>query len=178
MQRMRVLLISLSLIISANSCEKIIKDDNLSLARINYSGNELRISGYYYIITENEDLTYSPKYIFYNNGVALSAGLPANNLSKMDENMLNASNNNYKNHKGVWGIFKIDKLNIWIERWHCAEFCKAYTWEGSIINDTTFHIIKSYRMQNGEKTEIKERDEIYHFRQFSPKPDSTNNFIK
>jgi len=50
--------------------------------------------------------------------------------------------------------------------------------EGDIINDTTFVISVSYRMKKGKKTEVKARNETYHFKQFSPQPDSTNNFIK
>ena len=33
-------------------------------------------------------------------------------------------------------------------------------------------------MKKGKKTEVKARNETYHFKQFSPQPDSTNNFIK
>jgi hypothetical protein len=48
---------------------------------------------------------------------------------------------------------------------------------GQILNDTTFVIAESYRMNEGKKTEVKERNETYHFKQFNPKPDSTNRFI-
>ena len=51
----------------------------------------------------------------------------------------------------------------------------AYVREGKILNDTTFHITTSYRSNGSERHE---KDEVYHFRQFYPKPDSTNNFIK
>jgi hypothetical protein len=37
---------------------------------------------------------------------------------------------------------------------------------------------ESYRMKNGKKTEVKVMNETYHFKQHSPKPDSTNTFIK
>ena len=52
---------------------------------------------------------------------------------------------------------------------------KVYIREGKILNDTTFHITASYRPDGSER---REKDEIYHFKQFSPKPDSTNNFVK
>ena len=32
-------------------------------------------------------------------------------------------------------------------------------------------------MVEGEKTEVREKDETYYFKKFSPKPDSTQNFI-
>jgi hypothetical protein len=54
----------------------------------------------------------------------------------------------------------------------------VYTNIGVILNDTTFQLTESYRLKKGEKTEYQILDEIYHFRQYSPKPDSTNDFIK
>lgn len=55
---------------------------------------------------------------------------------------------------------------------------EAYVRAGKILNDTTFHITESYRMVDGVKTNIKQRDEMYYFREFDLKPDSLNNFIK
>ncbi|MDD2412119.1 MAG: DUF1016 N-terminal domain-containing protein [Bacteroidales bacterium] len=37
---------------------------------------------------------------------------------------------------------------------------------------------KGQIIEKGKKTEVKDKNETYHFRQFSPKPDSTNSFIK
>ena len=73
-------------------------------------------------------------------------------------------------------MFLIEDNNIKFDRWYPSERpYQAFVREGVILNDTTFHITKSYR-SNGN-TEARVRDEIYHFRKFSPKPDSTNRFI-
>jgi hypothetical protein len=40
------------------------------------------------------------------------------------------------------------------------------------------NITETYRMKNGTKTEISTENNIFNFRKFSPKPDSTNSFIK
>jgi len=45
--------------------------------------------------------------------------------------------------------------------------------EGIILNDTTFQITKYTSGSN-----VSERNEVYHFREFHPKPDSTNKYIK
>jgi hypothetical protein len=78
--------------------------------------------------------------------------------------------------KDCWGVFNIKDNIIKFERWYPGQGAKkAYVREGIILNDTTFHITKSYR-SNG--SELKDADEVYHFRKFSPKPDSTNVFVK
>ena len=51
----------------------------------------------------------------------------------------------------------------------------VYLDKGEIQNDSTFLITKSIRSKTGEEKEL---NEIYHFKQFSPKPDSTNVFVK
>jgi hypothetical protein len=87
--------------------------------------------------------------------------------------------NSYKDRKYVWGVFKINNDSIIYERWLPTEIrYKSYTYKGVIINDTTFNITERFRLVNGLKDEFELRDETYHFRQFSPKPDSANNFIK
>ena len=84
-----------------------------------------------------------------------------------------------KNIKFFWGVFNIKNNQILYERWCPSEPpYRTYVREGNIINDTTFVITKLYRMVNGKKTEESELNEVYHFKQFSPKPDSTNKFIK
>ncbi len=53
------LLLLTSIIAISSTCSKMTQDDRLSLTRTNYSGNELRIDGYYYFMTEdNLHFTY------------------------------------------------------------------------------------------------------------------------
>lgn len=51
----------------------------------------------------------------------------------------------------------------------------VYTKRGSILNDSTF-VIKTVSEFDRKKT--LPENTTYHFRQFSPKPDSTNKFIE
>jgi hypothetical protein len=52
---------------------------------------------------------------------------------------------------------------------------ESYVRLGTILNDTTFIITKLVRSDGKHESE---KNETYHFRLFSPKPDSTNNLIK
>ena len=47
---------------------------------------------------------------------------------------------------------------------------------GKIINDTTFQLVREFASYHKKDSRV--IDETYHFKQFSPKPDSTNVFIK
>ena len=168
------------LIMLFTQCYSSFQDDELLLPLKPYVGNELRIDGYCY----NEWISidgdkFFKGYIFYENGVMLSINSGFLSISELEESLIKNYINekfNYKDRKYVWGKFVIENNIIKFERWYPASInWKGYIREGIILNDTTFHITKSYR-SNG--TNISVEDEIYHFRQFSPKPDSTNNFIK
>ena len=146
------------------------KDDKLNLVQQDFNGNQLRLDGYYFTEEENFEGAIYSRYAFYKNGIVRYLGSPKT---------LDNANFLSGNSKTVWGIFNIENDNIKFERWASGGGpFNAYMSEGKILNDTTFHITESYRLLNGEKTEFKIRNEIYHFKQFSPKPDSTNNFIR
>jgi len=168
-------------------CEGLFKDDDLlSLPLTPYTGNQLRIDGYYYRIADEPSYSdgtlygegaIEECYFFYENGMALYLGGVGNSLEEMDEYVLRLiRSQNYKNIKFCWGIFVVEGNIIKFDRWYPgAKPYRAYVREGIILNDTTFHITKSYRSNGKERDK---EDEIYHFREFSPKPDSTNVFIK
>ncbi len=86
-------------------------------------------------------------------------------------------NHRYTNNKSSWGLFIINDQIIQIERYYPTDHLRksAYINEGKILNDTTCHFTVSYRSDGSER---RDEDEIFHFKQFSPKPDSTNSFIK
>ena len=162
-------------------CEGLSKDDDLlSLPLTPYIGNQLRIDGYYYQIADGSDFnegTIYRCYFFYENGMVLHPGGTENSLEEMDEYVIGVINRqNYVDRKYGWGVFVVEGNIIKFDRWYPgAKPYKAYVREGVILNDTTFQITKTYR-SNG--SELREKDEIYYFREFSPKPDSTNVFIK
>lgn len=157
----------ISLIFLLFSCCKLF-DDELSIERTNYTGAELRIDGYYY------SETFEPPYpnycvaksFFYRNGVKL--GACSYDTTEMSVEEYYAT---LKKSKLNWYVFKIEGNTITIEGWdNLTQTFKEY---GEILNDTTFRISKIERSGRTDKS-----NSIYHFKQFSPKPDSTNSFIK
>ncbi len=167
------------LLFSVSNCKKEnTMDDILSLEKMTYSGSELRTDGYYY----NEYITgYFTVYFFYMDGTVLyGSSFPIDELSLQETKYSNGDHFNYaKTLKYYWGIFNVEGNDLLFERWYPSlQPLKAFIRSGIILNDTTFKITEYYRMQDGEKTNIESRNEFYHFKAFSPKPDSTNMFIK
>ena len=179
MQHTLIKLIAVFVLTFFTSCSKyyVEKSDKLHLPKTAYLGNQLRIDGYYYQFHNDQffDIT-----LFYDDGTALFPMGLETNLINVDNYIINSfvNKDDYKNVMYWWGVFNIDEDNILFERWYPSEApYKAYINEGKIINDTTFIISNRYRIVDGVKTEIKEVNDEYHFRQFSPKPDSTNTFM-
>jgi hypothetical protein len=177
---MKILIIIIMSLFCNCSKDNLWKDDELSIPKTPYLGNELRMNGYFYHpYGTPEKLTI---YFFYKDGTILLAGdhYEMNNRVEFEQSFTtNEFIEKRRNIKYCWGVFKIEGNNIRFERWYPSEKpYKSYIREGIIMNDTTFQINTSYRMVNGKKTELASENEIYHFRQFSPKPDSTNQYIK
>jgi hypothetical protein len=178
---MKTVLLCLFLSSVMPSCKKtgLFQDDELSLSRQDYTGNQLRIDGYYYFNYTNEE-DYVRTYFFYKNGLILSGG--SSLLSKLPDLEKSYKDGTYYNHvksnKLVWGAHQIEGSKIAFEGWYGEKPYRVYGQEGVILNDSTFRITQSYRMKNGKKKEVESENEVYHFKQFSPKPDSTNSFIK
>ena len=174
------LLIILSLLCLASNCskDKIFKDDVLSIPKLPYNGNQLRIDGYYYEI--GVDGYLYPEYFFYSNGSLIYIGgrYSPNTIDTELEYFIKSPNyiDDAKNDKLSGGLFIIDGVSIKFEKWYPSSGggLPAYIRSGVILNDTTFLISKSVRSKTGEEKEL---NETYHFKQFSPKPDSTNVFI-
>ena len=156
--------------------------DKLQLTKTPFTGNQLRIDGYYCRMYENK--CYSV-YFFYRDGTLLYEGCGGCDSLKLKE----MEQNSFKNEKWInwvkesqisWGVYQIDGQSIKFERWYPSNYwhLPAYIKSGKILNDTTF-IITSFERSSRFGTEwSEEKNEMYHFRQFSPKPDSTNRFIK
>jgi len=151
-------------------------DEKLFLKRQNYIGNELRLDGYYYLLIGNEIFG---SMIFYRNGVVLFGKGSAPNYEPFSfmENQFNRYQTDlrYQEDKTNWGIFIIKNNLIKIENWGTSSGgpLKSYLKDGKILNDTTFVLYN-----NSIEGEIDTVGTIYHFKQYSPKPDSTNRFIK
>jgi len=149
------------------------KDEDLLLSKVPYKGNELRIDGYYYL-QENEQTWVR---FFYRNGVILTPyiGIPATDLAIVD-NSIAEKYEQWKSNKMCWGVFSVAGSIIQCSKWghSVGGGLTSYKYMGNIENDTTFCFIRAIYYTG----RIEEFNDCYHFRQFSPKPDSTNNFIE
>jgi len=163
------------------SCEKWPwQPDKLHLEKSDYNGNELRIDGYYYL-RYGRDLNYVSIFFLYQNGIILYGGsFLSDKLPDKEKEYLSVNwYEGIKDYTHRWGLYNIEGNRIKYERWVPMEGTdRAYTFEGEILNDTTFVITESYRIKRGKEKEWEIENEVYHFKQFSPKPDSTNNFVK
>lgn len=160
-----------------NSCEKIERDDKFALTKQAYFGYQLKINGYYYQKAEGK---YYTIYFFYEDGILLYGGGNFNYQELIDKEK-DYNNETWlravKKYKDFWGVYYIESNSIAFERWYPSSGgpYPAYIRSGEILNDTTFVITKSIRSNGKEEQQL---NEVYHFKEFSPKPDSTNNFIK
>jgi len=149
-------------------------DDDLTLPKQDYTGNQLRIDGYYYSVTDNNSYNI---YFYYRNGTVLDAGfVDFENLAVSEQEFINGTFYNHAiERKYYWGRFVIEGNTIKTENWvPNTGPLEVHTSEGIILNDTTFKMTKSYRSCKPRKA--REYEEIYHFKKFSPKPDSTNSY--
>jgi len=155
-------------------CNVIYPDEELTIKRQNYKGNELRTDGYYHLFNETNNITVV--YYFYRNGIILLGGsFGGNNLNEIEKQLVNPKVKTKTN----WGVFFIENNTIQYEKWigSSSSTPKAYLFssKGYILNDTTIHLIEKYYSERKETLAI---NEIWRFKQFDYKPDSTNVYIK
>ncbi len=160
----------------------LLKDDELTLEREDYEGSELKLDGYYY-----EDIVIGSGekgkevYFLYRNGILLYGTVLIGEDDVLLE-MYRSGEYARDAQQSItnWGVFQIDTNIIKFDRWYPSSGGGAPTAikEGKILNDTTFHITEEYKIKKGKKVDVVEVNSIYHFKAFSPKPDSTNTFVK
>ena len=156
------------------------KDDSLRNEREDYTGDNLRINGFYYYY----DYAYDPGRIMniiflYRNGIYFLINGDGKERTSPDEvkTLLTEEHiQTCKTWKLNWGIFLIKGNNILIEKWSSTGigWKTTITESGTILNDTSFIITKRGNSEIGMKDTYYE----YFFYQYNPKPDSTNVFIK
>jgi hypothetical protein len=158
------------------SCEKELHD--LSMDKNPYTGDELRIVGYYYTnLTSANDIGVA---VFYRDGFCINTWVKPINQDTLryieNEILLNSTFiNKIKSIPTHIGVFQINAKSIVFETWEAGRDIINFSHYGEILNDTTFLITKQVNNDSGKSSSEKL---TYRFRQFSPKPDSTNNFIK
>jgi hypothetical protein len=153
-------------------------DDELTIEKTPFSGDNLKTNGYYYNIWKVNGETFVEINFLYRDGVLLHGGSDdSTSFSNLEKVYLDGIYyGNAKIRKYCWGSFLVEGDSIFIERWYpSSRPYWAYRQSGIILNDTTYQLTRIIRVDGTENSEI---NRVFHFRQFSPKPDSTNNFIK
>lgn len=161
--------------------------------RTQFKSGILRLDGYYYWLETGGREDYLEAFFLNSNGIyfQISQGSFAPKLSlelmliELDNKIkYKVENIDYSDSRPFWGVFSVEGSLIEIQHWEFAAGGGAYptrSLEGTVINDTTilFHnLIGAYPNNKGGRKKEKAIDDTYYFRKFSPKPDSTNTFIK
>ena len=146
------------------SCVKTLPDEELTMTKTSYNGKEIRLDGCY--VSEPGELKNYEYVFFYSNGVVFIWGdlLYLQNLEQFTGGVK-------YNRKSNWGLFNVKTNTIEVQKWKMSDVAIQFLVQKrlyKIINDSTL----SCDILNNGYTKR------YTFRKFSPKPDSTNVFIK
>ena len=173
MKRIAKIIVSISSLILLSSCDR--SDEEFSIKRKDYLGNEIKTNGYFYSYDSTSSTT-SIKFL-YRNGVVLSGGrYSLHDLDIIESEILSGTfidNDNKYN----WSPFEVNNKTLIIETYYSnPPSSKLLTMRSfyDIQNDTT--IVLKRVDHPGYKNEV--YNTFWHFKQFSPKPDSTNIYIK
>jgi hypothetical protein len=169
-----ILLFALSIL----SC----KDTKLVIPKENNISQKLNLNGYYYLKSKTSEEYSSNVYFLYQNGILLNIGSPKYydelTISNYINNEILKFKSVYKN-KYYWGLYKVFDNHIEFEKWESKSGpggrLKTVYYKGQILNNNSFKITNAYNNYQKKNYEV---NDIYEFRPFSPKPDSTNTFIK
>jgi hypothetical protein len=179
-------MVSSVFVIFASGCDILYPDEELSLKRTDYTGNELRTDGYYYSYNYNGNTYLVAIRFLYRNGIVYNAFVRDANydgskdINEVEKEMIEHLSKYYSRDKKIksnWGVFVVDGNKIQLERWTespSGVSLSTYKYSGYIENDTTLRFTKSYY---SGRDETKKEEYIYHFKQFDNKPDSTNAYI-
>jgi len=150
----------------------------LSNSREDYLGDQLRIDGFYHQI--NKDGYIVNVWFYYRNGILFQIPIrseitdPAAFISLLTKETIESN----RKRKYNWGIFKIKGNEFLSEHWETptqGNYLATITMTGEILSDTSYVITKYINSQRGMSGG---GDSYWYFYPFSPKPDSTNVFIK
>ena len=171
------LITAISAILFMGGCGKWYKDEELVLEKQPYTGNALRLDGYYY--NRLEDGRIWNTFFYYRDGTMLcgiGSEYTDDDLEKYD---IWFTDNEFldflKKDKYSWCLYQIHDDSICFEKWMLSDGgFPVNRFSGIILNDTTFVITK---VENPHSGNVYQHNDLYHFHAFSPKPDSTNIFI-
>ncbi len=164
------------------NCKDWFEDEYYTLEKRPYTGTEIKTNGYFYSYENSEgvyDNTGISVLVFYKDGTSIHFGTRGNNVD-VENDVFKENPLWLKNNKNLWGIFNIDNDTIRIEGLNSDGRVRAYMYTEIVIikNDTTICLIRVQSSTGKAATTPYIKNTTYHFKQFSPKPDSTNVFIK
>lgn len=151
---------------------------SLIIDRLQNGNGLLKLDGYYYDRYETSGQNRIDIYFLYENGVILYGSSPSESeLSKTEESYRDGTY--YERVKDLqyhWGVYKIEDDNIYLNMWSPSDWpYQTFLKKGKILDDQSFKL-ETAEWSSGKGVEkINER---YKFEPLSPKPDSTNTFIK
>jgi hypothetical protein len=154
----------------------------LFLDKVPYTGDELRTDGYYYHSRPTvsfPELKIIRVAVFYRDGFCMYFGLQqetSNLTQRIEEELLNEETINWlKSAPNGIGVFQINGQSIEFEVWSRLRRNNIITNSrfGEILNDSSFILRETIDNDKGKTYEENIR---FEFKQFSPKPDSTNRF--
>lgn len=141
----------------------------------------MRLDGYYYrnFIDPVNGKPFTNILFLYKNGVVLNCfSVLSHDVGDMDEYVRSRFGGQFdiSNKRLNWGIVVVEESVIKFEQWYPSSGgpMPVLIKRGVVVDDTTF---KFTEITNQKGKDRKTLNDTYHFRQFSPKPDSTNNFV-
>ena len=158
-----------------SSCLK--ENVELNFPREEYLGDNLRIDGFYYQ-KKSDGTMNNLLHFFYKNGVIFEI-IISKDIAVLSECIAELTNElveSQRKRKYHWGIFIIKNNDFYSEQWATpidGNYVHLITQTGEILSDTCFMITK---FDNG--INIYDVHGMWYFYPYSPKPDSTNTFIK
>lgn len=146
------------------------------LKSTDYVGQEIRIDGFWH----EEDIELDGLIgtgFYYRNGVFLNGGVVSFSDIKVKEDRNRWwDNENIDLGRGMYGVFEIDDDEIYLERYiPGAGISQTQELYGKILSDTSFRILRIVDNLYNTEEDVNVKMKFYPF---SPKPDSTNNFIE
>lgn len=169
------------LLVSSCFCEslweRIFPDDKTTLEQGKYEGENLRIDGFY-CYDSKEDDDYTQIFVLYRNGVIMGpCGTKDSNVEDEYYELIEEKDQGYfVDIIDWWGLFEIEDSIIRLEYYLPSMYSHhTYLMQGTILNDTTFHMTKG---KQSDKSNYETIDYLYRFHKADAKPDSTNKFFR
>jgi len=152
------------------------EDDKISSGCKAMTSEKFSINGYYYEgkLAEGEIIDV---FFFYENGVVMNFGalkiedIQTYEMAFGDEKLALIR----QQKKTFWGVYRVDDDSISFENLYPSSGpWISFTRIGNISDDSTFVVSKVEQTSDKSSEQV---NEVYHFKKFSPKPDSVNVFV-